>query len=44
MGEIQYARGRIVLPGAPSASKLSPLALDLLAQLFHLTEKGAEFF
>ena len=35
---------RIVLPDAPPASQLSSLALDLLAQLFHLTEKGAEFF
>ncbi len=40
--EIDDARRRLVARDAPFASQLGSLALDILAQRFHFTKKGAE--
>ena len=46
VGKIENARRslRLVRVDAPRASQLGAFALDVLAQRFHLGEKGAEFF
>jgi hypothetical protein len=44
MGKIQHSGGNLIRPGAPCASELGSLALDILAQRFHLGEKAAEVF
>ena len=46
MGEIENARRnlRLVRVDPPTASQLGAFELDILAQRFHLGEKGADFF
>ena len=46
MGKIENPGGdlRLVRVDAPGASEFGRLVVDVLAQRFHLGEKGAEFF
>ena len=45
IGEIENPRrDRLLCIDAPRASELGRLVLDVLAQRFHLGEKGAQFF
>ena len=43
-GKIEHSGGNLIRPGAPCASEFGSLALNVLAQRFHLGEKAAEVF